>query len=74
MVIILTQSQANIVSGASCINPYAILSPVPLSDGTYMLGDSVLIDPNHVQHITLLSSLPTKSLEEVQALLPTIPD
>ena len=74
MFIILNKTQSTTVSGSSLVSPYAVLSPIALTDGTYALNDTVLVDPNHEQHRVLLSSLPTKSLEEIQALLPTIPD
>lgn len=74
MFIILTQEQANIVSGSSSISPYVALSPIVLTDGTYVLSESVLTDPKHIEHHTLLSSLPTKTVEEVRVLLPTPTD
>ena len=74
MFIILNESQAATVSGPSSVAPYSSLSPIALTDGTYILNDTVLLNADHEQYRLLLSSLPTKSEEEIQSLLPVIPD
>lgn len=65
---ILTAAQAARVRGQS--TPMAALDPIPLTGGTYLLGDEVLNDKAHAKHHALLSTLPKIDKETATKLLP----
>lgn len=56
--IILTDEQAAIVRGVSPHDGGAMLDPVPLKDGAWMLGEQVLDDPAHADVREFLAALP----------------
>lgn len=57
-VILLTQEQCDGVKGPSAVDPNHVIDPVPLNDGTYILGTEVLLDPMHAQHYEALKTMP----------------
>lgn len=73
-VIILSAAQASLVRGYSDRNPpgfpLARLDPIPLKDGTFMLGVEVLNDPRHVRFKNVIASLTIVDMATLTALLP----
>jgi hypothetical protein len=70
--ILLSANEAGSVSGPSTETPnLAALRPVELTDGRFILGDEVLTDPAHAEHLAFLSTLPTVELAGIASLLPT---
>jgi hypothetical protein len=63
MVIILTAEDAGKVRGRSPSDKTAALDPVPLKDGTFLLGEEVLADPAHADVRDLLAALPVKEID-----------
>lgn len=63
--IILTEEEVIKVVGISPKDSYARIEPVPLKDGTYMLGEEVLEDPKHDDLMEILSNLPRKDIKEL---------
>ena len=55
--IYLTVEQADHVRGSTANGAY--LSPVPIADGRFILGENVLTDPDHAMHYDYLAALPT---------------
>ena len=64
--IILTNEEAAKVRGISPTNSFAAIEPVPLKDGTYMLGEQVLADPAHADVETLLGKCARGSVVDNQ--------
>lgn len=56
--IILTPEQAEAVRGES--SPGAMLDPVPLADGSFVLPEAVLGDTAHAARFALLVTLPRR--------------
>lgn len=61
--IILTAAEADKVRGISPTNTRAAIDPIPLKDGTFMLGENVLNDPAHADAKTFLKTLPTVTVK-----------
>lgn len=62
--IVLTADEAAKVRGISPTQENAGLDPVPLKDGTFILGEEVLSDPAHADVRAFLAKLPTvKSID-----------
>lgn len=57
--IILTAAEADKVRGVSPSDNHRAIDPVPLKDGTFMLGEEVLADPAHADVKPFLAALPT---------------
>lgn len=71
MFIILSANEAGSVSGPSTETPaLAALQPIALTDGRFILGDEVLSDPAHAEHLAFLSTLPKADLATITPLLP----
>lgn len=69
--IVLSANEAGSVSGPSTETPaLAALQPIALTDGRFILGDEVLTDPVHAEHVAFLSTLPTVELVGIASLLP----
>lgn len=58
-ILVLSVDDAAKVRGISPTDPNAVLDPVPLKDGTFMLGDEVLVDSAHSDVSQFLAKLPT---------------
>ena len=69
--IILDKANADIVCGKS--GPMAELMPIPLTDGTFILGIEVLEDKAHARHAARLVDLPWKERKDIENLLPKSP-
>jgi len=57
--IILTAAERDAIRGQS--TPYAAIEPVELRDGTFVIGDDVLVDQVHASRITRVAGLVVKS-------------
>lgn len=74
MVILLTSAQAAAVSGPSAeAGNISALAPLPLTDGRFYLGVSVLDDPTHAEHHDALAALPQADYASLAALMPADP-
>lgn len=71
-VILLAAADADQVRGPSLSVNGAMLAPVELSDGRFILPVSVLDDIAHAAHRALLAGLPTADAADIAALLPAV--
>lgn len=67
--IILTEEQASKVAGVSPIDNGAAIIPVPLKDGTFMIGEQVLADSRHADVNAELKDLPKTNLDTSKVYL-----
>ena len=65
--IILAAAEADKVRGKSF--PMAAIEPIPLEDGTFMLGVEVLADPAHAAQSAFLALLPKATVAEKKAVM-----
>jgi hypothetical protein len=73
-VILLSAADSAHVSGPSAIDPsIAALTPLPLTDGRFYLGVSVLDDPLHAEFHDYLAALPQADYASLAGLLPPDP-
>lgn len=72
MFILLSVSEATLVRGPSSEAPkLSALQPIALTDGRFILGDEVLGDPTHAEHVSFLTPLSRTDLATITPLLPT---
>lgn len=69
-VIHMTAAQAALVAGVSPIDPNQILTPSPLTDGTFMLGVQNIDNPAFADRRALLQSFPQVDYSVISALVP----
>jgi hypothetical protein len=68
--IVLTEEEAKHVRGMAKGSSSAALDPIRLDDGRYILGEEVLSDPAHAEHLDFLAAKPRAAKRDVMALLP----
>lgn len=68
--IILEPDEADIVRGPSNIDPKAIISPIELTNGDFMISTNILTDKKHARHYAFLSTFPTYDYEDISYLIP----
>lgn len=69
-VIHMTYAQAMTVTGPSPTVRDAVLIPVMLTDGTYIVGPEVIADPAYADRKALLQSFPQVDYATLSALVP----
>lgn len=67
-VIVMTSAQADAVRSKP--TPYAAIEPVPLTDGSYIVGEEVLVDPAHAAKKAALQALPKATAASIKDKLP----
>lgn len=69
--LILTNAEADVVRGKS--GPMAEIMPIPLKDGTFIIGTDVFDDPVHANRVGWLKGRPERERKDIEALLPVPP-
>ncbi|CAB4165289.1 hypothetical protein UFOVP833_44 [uncultured Caudovirales phage] len=71
MLVVLTEAEAAVVRGKS--GPMAEIMPIPLKDGTFILGTEVFDDPAHTNRVGWLKGRPECEWKDIEALIPEPP-